>query len=125
MSPVDKDTISYFFTSLADKVPFPAPGFPNMTILNTFPSLPVFPDSSFALVELRNRLREEVAGGLSLKAAEPQCLDEHCRGDISIRGGRRWLVAKERKRLELLHTSITGECVVYCKHVDGDWKSRA
>ena len=87
MSPVDKDMISYFLTSLADRVPLPAPGFPNMTILSTFPSLPCFPDSSLAGVALRNRLREGMAEGvvlLTLKTAEPQCLGDHCRGDISM-----------------------------------------
>ena len=90
ISPVDNDIISYFLTSLADRVPFPAPGFPNMTILSTFPSLPAFPDSSFALVALRNRLREATVEGADLPAlstAEPQCLGDHCRGDISMGEG--------------------------------------
>lgn len=98
MSPVDKDMISYFLTSLEDRVPFPAPGFPNMTILNTLPSLPVFPDSSLALVALRNRLRDGTAEEVNLPTldtAEPQCLGDHCRGDISIgEGGTR-----EKRRL--------------------------
>jgi hypothetical protein len=92
MSPVDKEVTSYFLTNLEDRVPFPAPGFPNMTILNTFPSLPVFPDSSFTLVALRNRVREGTVGGidpLSLNAAGPQCLDDHCRGEMSIGKGKR------------------------------------
>ena len=62
-----------------------------MTILNTLPSLPVFADSSFGLVALRNKLREEMVGGvnlLSLDAAEPQCLDDHCSGDTSISEGK-------------------------------------
>jgi len=87
MSPVDKDMISYFLTSLEDRVPLPAPGFPNMTILNTFPPLPAFPDSSLALVALRNRLRDGTVKGVdppTLNTAEPQCLDDHCRGDISM-----------------------------------------
>ena len=87
---MDKEVISYFLTNLEDRVPFPAPGFPNMTILNAFPSLPDFPDSSFALVTLRNRVREGTVGGIdlpSLDAAEQQCLDDHCRGDISIGRG--------------------------------------
>lgn len=90
MSPVDNDTISYFLTSLEDKVPLPAPGLPNMTILNTFPSLAAFPGSSFDLVVLTNRLREGAVGGLdlpTLNTAEPQFLDDHCRGDTSIGGG--------------------------------------
>ena len=90
MSPVDKDIISYFLTSLEDRVPLPAPGFPNMTILSTFPSLPAFPGSSFPLAVLRNRLREEAIEGVdppSLNAAGPQCLDDHCRGDISMGEG--------------------------------------
>ena len=92
MSPVDKDMISYFLTSLEDRVPLPAPGFPNMIILNTLPSLPGFTDSSFSLVALRNRLREAIVDGieplLSLDAAGPQCLDDRCRVDISISGGK-------------------------------------
>ena len=91
ISPVDKDMISYFLTSLEDRVPLPAPGFPNMTILNTFPFLPAFPGSSFALVALRNRLREETVEGARLLVpgtAEPQCLDDHRRADISIGEGR-------------------------------------
>lgn len=71
-------------------MPFPAPGFPNMTILNIFPSLPGFPDSSFALVALRNSVREGMVAGidlLSLNAAELQCLEDHCGGDISIGEG--------------------------------------
>ena len=87
---MDKEVVSYFLTNLEDSVPFPAPGFPNMTILNTFPSLPAFPDSSFALVVLRNRVREGVVAGidlLSLNAAGPQCLGDHCRGDISMGKG--------------------------------------
>ena len=90
MSPVDKDIISYFLTSLEDRVPLPAPGFPNMTILNTFPFLPAFPESSFALVALRNRLREEAVEGVdppNLNTAEPQHLDDHRRGDISMGSG--------------------------------------
>lgn len=70
MSPVDKDMISYFLTSKEDRVPFPAPGFPNMTILNTFESFPVFPDSSFALVALRNKPREE-----TVERVDPQSLN--------------------------------------------------
>lgn len=84
MSPVDKEVISYFLTNLEDRVPFPAPGFPNMTILNTFPG------SSFALVALRNRVREGMVAGidlLSLYTAELQSLDDHCGGEISIGKG--------------------------------------
>ena len=40
-SPVDRLNNSYFFTSLPERVPFPAPGFPNMIIL----SAPPFPDN--------------------------------------------------------------------------------
>lgn len=58
--------MSYFLTSRADKVPLPAPGFPNMTIRNASPSLPAFPDSSLALVALRNRLREGTVEGVDL-----------------------------------------------------------
>ena len=71
-------------------MPLPAPGFPNMTILSTFPSLPAFPGSSFPLVALRKRLREETVEGVgppSLNTAEPQCLDVHCRGDMSMGEG--------------------------------------
>ena len=105
MSPVDKDTISYLSTSLADRVPLPAPGFPNTTILNTLPSLPVFAGSSFVLVALRNKLREEMAEGvnlLSLDAAEPQCLDVRCKGDASISEGKEGELEKvwERGKLE-------------------------
>ena len=53
-----------------------------MTILNTLPSLPAFPDSSFALVAFRNRVRERI-DQQGLSAAELQCLDDHCR-DINI-----------------------------------------
>lgn len=92
MSPVDRDMTSYFLTSLEERVPLPAPGFPKMTILNTFPSLPAFPDSSFALGVLRNKLREGMAEEVdlpTLDTAEPQCLDDHCKGDISMgEGGR-------------------------------------
>ena len=107
ISPVDKDMISYFLTSLEDRVPLPAPGFPNMTILNTFPSLPAFPGSSFPLVALRNRLREETVEGVgppSLNTAGPQCLDDHCRGDISMGEGRR---ERERRlgREKSVHSS--------------------
>ena len=72
-------------------MPLPAPGFPNMTILNTLPSLPGFPESSFGLVALRNKLREEIVDGtdpLNLGAAEPQCLDDHRRVDVSISEGK-------------------------------------
>lgn len=40
---------------------------------------------------LRNKLREEMVEGvnlLSLDAAEPQCLDDHCSGDTSISEGK-------------------------------------
>ena len=87
MSPVDRDIISYFLTTLEDKVPLPAPGFPNMTILSTFLSLPAFPGSSFPLVALRNKLREETVDPPNLNTAEPQCLDDHCRGDVSMGEG--------------------------------------
>lgn len=78
-------------------MPFPAPGFPNIIILNTFPFFPGFVDSSFTLVALRNRPREEMAEGGALPSpdtAEQQCLDDHRRGDISINGaqGRKGMV---------------------------------
>lgn len=37
---MDNDSISYFCTSRVDSVPFPAPGFPNMSIRRTLPSPP-------------------------------------------------------------------------------------
>ena len=86
-------------------MPLPAPGFPNMTILSTFPSLPAFPGSSFPLVALRKRLREETAEGVgppSLNTAEPQCLDVHCRGDMSMgEGGGEGRDGWERKSVHL------------------------
>jgi|SRR5882762_2514206 len=91
MSPVDKDTMSYFLTSLADRVPLPAPGFPNMTILNTSPSLPDLPDSSLALAALRNRLREGGVEGIDLPTLNTggrRCLGDHWRGDISMGEGK-------------------------------------
>lgn len=108
MSPVDKAIISYFLTSLEDKVPFPAPGFPNMTILNTFPPLAAFPGSSFDLAVLRNRLREGMVEGvdpLALRTAERQVLDDHCRGDTSIGEGEEGEgeTVGERKVLELIY----------------------
>lgn len=48
ISPVDSDTISYFLTSLAESVPFPAPGLPNMSILTNLLSAP-FPFSAVIL----------------------------------------------------------------------------
>jgi len=86
MSPVDKDTMSYFLTSLADRVPLPAPGFPNMTILNTSPALPDLPDSSLGLAALRNRVREGIDVP-TLNTAGRQCLGDHWEGDISMGEG--------------------------------------
>jgi len=114
MSPVDKDTISYFLTSLEDRVPLPAPGFPNMTILNTFPSLPAFPDSSLVLAALRKRLREEtVEGGdfATLNSVGPRCLGDNCSGDISMGKGEEWreeTVGEMRSRPAASYT-CTGE----------------
>ena len=69
-------------------MPLPAPCFSNITILNTFPFLPAFPESSFALVALRSRLREEAVKGVDppiLNTAEPQHLDDHRRCEPEVR----------------------------------------
>ncbi|PSR76036.1 hypothetical protein PHLCEN_2v8698 [Hermanssonia centrifuga] len=52
MSPVDNDKTSYFLTSLADSVPFPAPGFPNISIRRTLPSAWLFCASAVDALEL-------------------------------------------------------------------------
>jgi len=113
MSPVDKDTMSYFLTSLADRVPLPAPGFPNTTILNTCPSLPDLPDSSLPLAALRNRLRE---GGIDLPTFNTggrRCLGDHWKGDISMGEG-------EGERGEGLQSQAT-RANIYREYCNGDW----
>lgn len=64
MSPVDSDNTSYFFTSLADSVPLPAPGFPNMSMRNTLP--PPLPGVSLVTAPARTLWREN---GRALLAA--------------------------------------------------------
>lgn len=129
MSPVDNEMISYFLTNLEDRVPFPAPGFPNMTILKTVPSLPVFPGSSFALVVLRNRVREGMVAGIDLlgpNTAGPQCLDDHCRGDISIGDGEEGGGGEGRGKNRCRSQSARATAYIYGEisntaNVDGDW----
>jgi len=99
---------SYFLTSLEERVPLPAPGFPNMTILNTFLSLPAFPESSFALAALRNKLREGMIEEVDLPTlgtAEPQCLDDHCKGGVSIGEGEEGRRERRLGREKSVHLS--------------------
>ena len=116
MSPVDKDTMSYFLTSLAERVPLPAPGFPNMTILNTPPSLPDLPDSSLALAALRNSVREGTVEGIdlpTLNTAGRRCLGDHWEGDISMGEGGKG--RGERDPSQATRANLYGECC------NGDW----